>query len=168
MRSPERADEFNCTHRLRDHREIAVIARLRFCQQSFRYFALHQKYGSAESCIQFEELANDRRGDVVGQIATDGSGPPLRNIGVEHVRLVHHQLRFSTECVPQMLGQGGVQFYGVQLIRARKQMFCERAASGSDLDCAWNVRAARRFGQLLQDGLSNQKMLSQSTRQNKV
>ena len=125
---------------LRLHAQVAVIARAGLGRQARRHFLLHQenraRHRNAERqhFLRRKHFLNDRRGCVVRQVAGDGGGSPLAQIGLEGVGFHHGEPRFGLKFRAQHLNQRGVNFDRDHTLRPRQQPFGQRAAARADLD----------------------------------
>ena len=98
----------------------------------------------------------NRRSDVVGEIARDDRRPPLRQVGFKHARVDDFQVWRAR----QRRGQDGVDFDGNQPVGARQQMSRQRAAAGANLNDGGFAFRARSFDDPFQERLAFQEMLS--------
>src|ERR1700685_1477690 len=73
----------------------------------------------------------NRRGDVIGQIAGDGCPSPLRQIGREHVSVDQLETRFAGEFMTELVNQERVKLNGDHAVGTLQQFFGERAAAGA-------------------------------------
>lgn len=105
--------------------------------------------------IKRQKFVDDRRSDVVRKIAGDHGWSPLREIGSEHIALMHVQLGLASKLRSQILRQRRIELDDVQLIRSWQKMAGESAAAGTDLDDARRVLTARRICQGFEYGIAD-------------
>jgi len=140
--------------------EEPVVAAARLGRQTLGDFLLNQENRARKA--QANRLFQDRRRDVVWQVAGDHRRAPAREIGIEHVRAHHFQARLARESVFQVAGQVWIHLDGDDPRGALQEFFGQRAAAGTDLDRQVLRRGAGSRGDSLQDGASDQEMLPES------
>ena len=85
------ADQFNLANSLRRDREVAVVARTRFGEQALGHLPLHQENGGGEAFVELQKAFDNRRCNVVGQVARDDGGSPLRQVSGQDIGVVNSE-----------------------------------------------------------------------------
>lgn len=126
---------------------------------------MHKKNGLWETVIQGEKFLNDRRSDVIRQIARDHRGSPLRQICREHIGSMNVQLRLGSKLFLKVRCQTVIELNSVEFVRARQEMARESAAAGSDFNNARRVITAGGNRKPFQNRIANEKVLPELARQ---
>ena len=83
--------------------EVAVFARARQGYQAIGDLLLDEEDSARKRGTA--DLLEDRRGDVVREVAGDGGGSPLGEVGLEDVGLVDFEARFGGEAAAHLIGK---------------------------------------------------------------
>ena len=155
MKTDQRGLDFGCGHKgagrdaqydsglrveLSEHAQIAVGARAGHGREPFRNFALHQQRQGANPAPKGEKAMQNRRGDVVGQIAEDETFLGLmlaaegREVSREDVGLEDFNLRFRFELLSKVGSQNSVKFDGDNAPGSFGEKLGHRAAPRADFD----------------------------------
>jgi len=139
------------------YREIAVVASSGLGGETLRDFALHQQYGPAEERPQREDLVENGRGDVVGQVAGDDGRSPLGEVRLEDVRLDDGEAGQA-----EAFGEGVIQLDRDDARGAGQEVFGQFAAAWADLNDERLPLGTRSSAETLKDRTLGKKMLSES------
>lgn len=169
-RRPEggRFDEeqlLNTALRLHAGGEIAVVAAAGGGGKARGHFPLHQEDGALQQGAERERPFDDGRGDVVRQVAADGGGPPLGEVGGEDIGFDDADAGIGLVPQAESGGERGVEFDQDQFGGAGAKGGGEAAGAGTDFDDAGCARAARGFGDALKQVALEEKMLSEAAAQ---
>ena len=96
--------------KLRLHAQVTVIARSRARRQSLGHFLLHQKHRAIQLRAERQRLFQDGRGNVIRQIPGHGHRSPLREVGLQNVRLHQREPRLIAKLGAQVLHQHRIDF----------------------------------------------------------
>jgi hypothetical protein len=118
-----------------------------------------------------EEIAHrqspldDRRSDVVGQIASDDGRSPLSEVGRQDVGMHYPQTRLTGEALKQLRYQFGVYLDCDYPFGAFEEVAGKRAPAGADLNDERCALQASRLRDAREDRRAREKVLSESPRQ---
>jgi hypothetical protein len=154
-----REEIFDVPGELGDDAEITVIARAGFGREAFGHFLLHEEDGALEPRADGEHMFDDGRGDVVGQIATDGAVFGWLEVVAENIGFDDFDLR---EGNGERRDQVAIEFEGNEALAAVHKVAGERAATGADFVKQRFTGGRGGFGDARQDGFVAQEVLTES------
>ena len=147
--------------------EQPVLAASRRGTQPVRNLALHHHHGPRQQPARSrgEEPQQDRRGDVVWQIANHIRALALRHqrseIPFENIGLEDFNLRLFSKAKAQFGGQRRIDLDGDQPPAARSQNRCNCAVARADLDHRPLAERAQRVHNRVARFVVNQKVLAE-------
>ena len=142
------------------YRQEAVVAGAGRGHQSLGDLLLNQEDGARKG--ETHRLFENRRRDVVGQVADNRLPAPLGQIGVEDVALDHLQARFAGKLLDAGAPPGRVHLHRDDACGALQEFLGERAAAGADFDHQiFESAGAGGRSNTLQDGTVDEKMLTE-------
>ena len=142
-------DEFGAGVELREDREIAVVARAWLSGEAEGDFGLDDDVNFVDEIGEGEEVVEDGRGDVVGEIAVNAdaaSGGECGEIGFENVAGNDVQIGGFFREVAEAGYELGVELDGVNGGTSGEQMLGHFAVAGADFDPAVFVIAGEGNG----------------------
>ena len=132
-------NEFGAGIELREDREIAVVARAGLGGEAESDFGLDDDVNFVDEIGEVEEVMEDGRGDVVGEIAVDAdaaSGGEGREIGFEDVAGNDIEVGRFFRKVAKSGDELRVEFDGVDGCAGGEKVFGHFAVAGADFDPA--------------------------------
>ena len=147
--------------------EVAVVAAAGSGADACRDFGLHQEDGLRDVLCR-EGAFEDRRGDVVRQVADDGARAPGAEIDLEDVALDDREAAFGDrrgEFLIQVGNQDGVKLDRDDALGAFEEALCERAAACANFDQQGSVLLTCCLSNVVEDRFAGQEMLAESAAQ---
>ena len=132
--------------------EPAVRFAARFGRHALHHFFLQHEIHVADAVAAFDQVKQQRRRDVVGQVADDAQGIAERTeVELQRVGFVNAHVVSTREAMAQGARQVAVEFHAMQMPGFPRERFGDGARAGTDLD----DRVAGLRIDRLHDGVDN-------------
>ena len=130
----DREQILSLSQKLAFDRKISILPATGLRRNPFGDFLLNQKYATVQRARRAHVAGNDRRGDIVGQIAHQDAFAPLRPIQIQSIRFNGFNPRIATPAFAEVRSEKCIKFNRNDSFGVSQQMFGQGTPAGSDFD----------------------------------